>query len=151
MKKIVYGFLFLALIGIVIVSCSKEEQEIIEKNAVVKEVTFADFNYKNNNLSGNISVKEFFNYVYFDGIKSIDFMKANGVDINSFTDYVNNKLEELNFINETNNSRVMKNPPTLEEIRDAMIKECQNGYCCGLDEACIIAVKIAYHIKKGER
>ena len=34
-----------------------------------------------------------------------------------------------------------------EEIRDAMIKECQNGYCCGLDDACEIAVKIAYHIK----
>ena len=75
-------------------------------------------------------------------------MELNGVDINSFTDYVANKVEELNSKNVSNNSRTMKNPPSLEEIRDAMINECENGYCCGLDDACVIAVKIAYHIKK---
>lgn len=146
MKKIVYGFLFLALVGIVTISCSNEEEQDL---AVVNEVTFLDYNSKKINKSSNeISVEEFFNYVYFDGINSIDFMELNGVDINSFTDYVANKVEELNSKNVSNNSRTMKNPPSLEEIRDAMINECENGYCCGLDDACVIAVKIAYHIKK---
>lgn len=81
-------------------------------------------------------------------------MEANGVDIESFTFYVTSKLEEINSKDNLDNSLQNKNTMakklSLEEIRDAMIKECQNGYCCGLDDACEIAVKIAYHFKKAQ-
>lgn len=47
MKKVVYRFLFLALVGIVTISCSnEEEQDLNNTNAVVNDVTFLDNNSK---------------------------------------------------------------------------------------------------------
>lgn len=32
-------------------------------------------------------------------------------------------------------------------IRNAMLEECENGYCCGLDDVCSVAVKIAFWLR----
>lgn len=149
MKKLIYGISFLALIGIIFVSCQNEELEPLAENAKVGEVTFIEVQKK---TIKNITVEEYLEYVYFDGVKSIEFMNQNGVDVSSFIGYVTDKLKEMNNYQTNLQAKcpwcvLEEEPLSDEEIRDAMISECQNGYCCGLDDACEIAVKIAYHLR----
>lgn len=102
-----------------------------------------------------MSVKEFFNYIEFDGVNAIEFMESNNVDIDSFEALVINTVNEIDvkLIEEKNDAFAAKHSPrpkpvlSLEQIRDGMVKECHAAYCCFLEDACAAAVKIAYHYK----
>lgn len=127
------------ILVLLVVSCGKENESIdSSKNVKISNLSFIGSNFnKQNPLKG----------VLFNGLTIYEIAKKNkNVDALSFENFVKDKIFELE--NYTKNITAKKDKPSLEEIRNAMIEECENGYCCGLDEACKLAVKIAYHIKK---
>lgn len=137
------------LITLSLTNCNSDKNKLEStSNAKVTEVTFKIPSTKTN-FNDNSDVENFLEYVYFDDIPANQFINDNNIDKVSFVNVVENKV--LSFDNNYSSRTASKKPPTLEEIRDAMINECQNGYCCGLDDACEIAVKIAYHIKKAQQ
>lgn len=137
------------LITFSLTNCNSDKNKLEStSNAKVTEVTFKIPSTKTN-FNDNSDVENFLEYVYFDDIPANQFINDNNIDKVSFVNVVENKV--LSFDNNYSSRTSSKKPPTLEEIRDAMINECQNGYCCGLDDACEIAVKIAYHIKKAQQ
>lgn len=137
------------LITLSLTNCNSDKNKLEStSNAKVTEVTFKIPSTKTN-FNDNSDVENFLEYVYFDDIPANQFINDNNIDKVSFVNVVENKV--LSFNNNYSSRTSSKKPPTLEEIRDAMINECQNGYCCGLDDACEIAVKIAYHIKKAQQ
>ncbi|MGB0891945.1 MAG: hypothetical protein ACPGUU_06300 [Flavobacteriaceae bacterium] len=137
------------LITFSLTNCNSDKNKLEStSNAKVTEVTFKIPSTKTN-FNDNSDVENFLEYVYFDDIPANQFINDNNIDKVSFVNVVENKV--LSFNNNYSSRTSSKKPPTLEEIRDAMINECQNGYCCGLDDACEIAVKIAYHIKKAQQ
>ena len=150
--KIFLVLLFLVSTSIFFVNCSDEQNEVQTGNAKVSEVTFAIPKNNASYRNGETDTEDYLNYVYFDGIPANQFIAENNIDKTSFINLIDNKMESFETdVNSSENSLMARKKPSLEEIRDAMINECENAYCCGLDEACVLAVKIAYHIKKSQQ
>ena len=152
MKKLFYGISLLTLIGVMFISCQNEDLKPLDENVVVGEITFLEIPNNKSEKNKILNVEDYLEYVYFDGVKSIQFMNENGVDTNSFIAYLTDKIEEMDNYNTNLASKcpwcvLEEEPLSDEEIRNAMISECQNGYCCGLAYACEVAVKIAYHLR----
>jgi hypothetical protein len=142
----IFRIFTLSLLCFITINCSNEKNETVEKkslqNLKISEVTFIlPKNLKNT----NISTDEYLNYAYFDGIPVNVFLTNNNIDKNLFINLIDGKLTNLD--SNISNGLNFKAKPTLQEIRDAMIKECEDGYCCGLDTLCVAAVKLAYFIK----
>lgn len=127
------------ILVLLVVSCGKENESInSSENVKVSDLSF---------IGSNFNKEKPLNGVLFDGLTINELAKKNkNVDILSFENFVKDKIFEMD--NYTKNITAKEDKPSLEEIRNAMIEECENGYCCGLDYACKMAVKIAYHIKK---
>lgn len=144
------------LLGIIVTSliigCSDSEPEI-SKNAKINEISFISNYSKLSNKSN--SQDDILSYFLFDGKPADKFITENNVDKESFLLLINEKLDVMEMYKNTGVSTIKKNTQysakkklSCEEIRDAMINECENGYCCGIDNACSSAVKIAYHYRK---
>lgn len=146
MKKVVFGILIFTVVGITIQSCNKEDS-ITDENATYQTISFDNPNLSQKGYS-TMTIEEFLSYVKFDETPAIQFMDENNVDKDSFISYISEKLNEVKDISSESKKGSMSSKedekPSLQEIRDAMINECENGYCCGLDDACTAAVKIAY-------
>lgn len=132
---------FLLILCLPFIACNKENLENTQSNVSQNtSITQLSFEEKKINLQDPLEG------VFFDGVPFYEFSKINNIDAASFQDLVKGKILELDYLKKQ--SLFSKSNPSLEEIRDAMINECENSYCCGLDDACAVAVKIAYHIKK---
>ena len=130
--------MFLLLLFLSFNSCSKEYNNT---NDGLVKITSIE-------IRSGTNSKNIFDNFKLNGISANDFFKLNKkVDKESFLDLINHNL---NVFESEISKRSVKRARrlSLEEIRDAMIKECENGYCCFIDDACVIAVKIAYHYKK---
>jgi len=150
----------LLIISLTLFNCSTDNDVISDnnENAKVSNLDFLNLNSDYKKSSLELSINQHLDYVLFDGIPAKTFMAENDVDTESFINYLTDKVESMDNRVLSQQSNFAKNGGdeeeedelSLEEIRDAMINECENGYCCGLDDACSLAVKIAYHIKKAQ-
>jgi len=141
MKKIK---LFTALMVIVTItssilySCTNDEAKTSE-NATISKITVID-----STLNKNYNDTDILSNFLFDDVPANEFITINNIDRESFNSLINEKLDAMNT---ESSSKSTQKKLSCEEIRDAMVSECENGYCCGLDDACSIAVKIAYHVQ----
>lgn len=132
----------LTIISLSLANCSNDiTKSETTKNAKVENVTFVEGLHEANFNKDEIDVESYLEYVYFDGIPANEYIIQNNIDKSSFINLIKEKIYSF-----SGNSNSLTNKLSREEIRDAMINECENAYCCGLDDACVIAVKIAYHI-----
>lgn len=114
-------------------------QEIKQKElSTIKKVFFIEKKEMN-------SSSEILENILIDGVTYQVFIQENNIDKLKFEHIFKQRLEEFSFyLNASGLGGDTK--PTPQEIRDAMLEECERGYCCGLDEACKAAVKVAYFV-----
>jgi Na+/phosphate symporter len=159
MKNLLYGTLFLALVGITFVGCEKADTYSVDSS---KRLT--PDNFKKHIESVEMNFDE--NFAFID-----DFLtkaKTNSLDKKSFEKMlvmlnidssINvDELDNYNLENGVYDSiELYKNRvrgkkkkksrcDRLVEIRDALLQECSK-YVIGIDESCAAAVMIAYWYK----
>lgn len=147
--KLIASICIILLSTAVLINCSNDKEETFETtlNAKVDKISFLKIETSKKGES-ELNAENYLDYVLFDNIPANEFIANNNIDKDSFVSLIMEKADTFSSEYSYKSSILAKDELTLEEIRDAMINECQNGYCCGLDDACEIAVKIAYHIKK---
>lgn len=153
----------MALLSLSVTSCnnkdiplSKNEQKRVLKDSkiVLYENTLNQL--RNIGISKKKSENEVWNIVYSsfriikDGeeLRISEYFQKMGVKEEDTKKTILDKvfLFEHPYISQTRSGAQKK--PSLEEIRDAMLEECRNGYIEPVTTLCEIAVKIAYYYKK---
>jgi hypothetical protein len=122
---------------LLLVSCQKERTD---HETIVSIVSVES----NTDVAKN--AQNVLQYFYFDNVPAIKFIKVNNINEVKLLELIDQKLKDFNYLNENISSSSKE--VTCEDVRDAMLEECDNGYCCGLAQACSIAVKVAYHYNK---
>lgn len=130
------------------------DSEIVVNQRLFSELTAKNgLNSKSYNgevLDGeiwNVVVNSFFIVQTGDMTAIQDYFKKFGMNDTETKDFILGKIflfESYDMIQ----TKSSQEPPTLEEIRNAMLEECENGYIEPVTSACKLAVKIAYYYKK---